>query len=172
MNVLVVTVIHYALFYTLFVLPSAFKTRFYSQGDAQVLRSLGQSSQHDLSKLLELCNGLCERTEHQNAIYRLARSLEGKVNQAQRWLAAPRGPQRQVGYEACRVLVTQAGQIIQPLVAEATSRRGLMNSGGVSDAAAQDHLDAFEESSRRLQHAADQLFSLAGKPFSMPLLFV
>ena len=97
--------------------------------------------------LLELCQALCERSEHQNAIYRLARTLEGKVMQARRWLLEPRGPQQRVGYEAIRAILVQALQILQT----GTETEG--------------HPDpSFQGACDRLHSQLDELCSLFDKP--------
>ncbi|VDD78911.1 unnamed protein product [Mesocestoides corti] len=109
---------------------------------------MGNDCRQDLSRLLELCRALCERTEHQNAIYRLARTLEGKATQAQRWLLDPRGPQCQVGYEASKALIAQANQFIQTELEE-----GIENL-------------KFQGSCSRLHSQTDQLYAMLGKPLS------
>ncbi|KAH9285418.1 Vinculin [Echinococcus granulosus] len=116
------------------------------RGDAATTQSAA-ACRGDLARLLELCRALCERMEHQNAIYRLARTLEGKATQARRWLLEPRGPQRQVGYEATRALLAQALQIIQTEAEEE----------GFQD-------PDFQESCNRLRSKTDELYALLEKP--------
>lgn len=120
------------------------------QGDAAAAAQSAAACRGDLARLLELCQALCERTEHQNAIYRLARTLEGKATQARRWLLEPRGPQRQVGYEAARALLAQALQIIQTEVEEE----------GCQD-------PDFQESCNSLRSKTDELYALLAKPISL-----
>ncbi|VDK36858.1 unnamed protein product [Taenia asiatica] len=117
------------------------------QGDAAAVAQSSAVCRSDLARLLELCQALCERTEHQNAIYRLARTLEGKATQARRWLLDPRGPQRQVGYEAARALLAQALQIIQTEAEEE----------GFQD-------PHFQESCSSLCSKTDELYALLAKP--------
>ncbi|VDM33917.1 unnamed protein product [Hydatigera taeniaeformis] len=115
--------------------------------DAAIAAQSASACRDDLARLLELCRALCERTEHQNAIYRLARTLEGKATQARRWLLEPRGPQRQVGFEAARALIAQALQIIQTEAEE----EGFQDSD-------------FQESCDHLRSKTDELFALLEKP--------
>ncbi|KAL5962596.1 Vinculin [Taenia solium] len=117
------------------------------RGDAAAVAQSSAACRSDLARLLELCQALCERTEHQNAIYRLARTLEGKATQARRWLLEPRGPQRQVGYEATRALLAQALQIIQTEAEEE----------GFQD-------PHFQESCSSLCSKTDELYALLAKP--------
>ncbi|KAM7540023.1 hypothetical protein Aperf_G00000034629 [Anoplocephala perfoliata] len=117
------------------------------RGDTTTAQNVAIACRGDLARLLELCRALCERTEHQNAIYRLARTLEGKATQARRWLLEPRGPQRQVGYEAARALLAQAQQILHT----ESEEEGLQN-------------PEFVESCKRLQSQTDQLYNLLEKP--------
>ncbi|VDN97140.1 unnamed protein product [Rodentolepis nana] len=119
----------------------------YLMGDEAVAKNIAEACRGDLARLLELCRALCERTEHQNAIYRLARTLEGKATQARRWLLEPRGPQRQVGYEAARALLAQAQQILHTEAEE----EGLQNL-------------EFAESCKRLRTQTDQLYTMLDKP--------
>ncbi|KAL7063271.1 hypothetical protein AAHC03_01509 [Spirometra sp. Aus1] len=130
----------------------------HQRGDAVAAREIGAAGQQNFAKLLDLCDALCERTEHHNAIYRLARTLEGKVTQVQRWLAAPRGSQRQVGYEACRALISEAGLLIKLEASSAGDSR--------SSAGGQDSLEAFQECCDNLQRSADCLYAQAEKTFS------
>lgn len=124
------------------------------QGDTTTAQNVAASCRGDLARLLELCQALCERTEHQNAIYRLARTLEGKATQARRWLLEPRGPQRQVGYEAARALLAQAQQILHT----ESEEEGLQNPD-------------FVESCKRLQSQTDQLYNMLEKPLGMGKAF-
>ncbi|KAL5111929.1 Vinculin [Taenia crassiceps] len=117
------------------------------RGDAAAAAQSAVACRGDLARLLELCQALCERTEHQNAIYRLARTLEGKATQARRWLLEPRGPQRQVGYEAARALLAQALQIIQTEAEEE----------GFQD-------PDFQKSCNSLSSKTDELYALLAKP--------
>ncbi|VDL60548.1 unnamed protein product [Hymenolepis diminuta] len=109
--------------------------------------NISEACRGDLGRLLELCRALCERTEHQSAIYRLARTLEGKATQARRWLLEPRGPQRQVGHEATRALLAQAQQILHTEAEE----EGHQN-------------QEFVESCKRLRAQIDQLYTMLEKP--------
>ncbi|VDM03672.1 unnamed protein product [Schistocephalus solidus] len=130
----------------------------HQRGDMLAAQNIGATGQQNFAKLLDLCDALCERTEHHNAIYRLARTLEGKVTQVQRWLAAPRGSQRQVGYEACRALISEAGLLIK---LETTS-----DGGSRVSAEGQDSVEAFQECCDNLQRSADCLYAQVEKPFS------
>ncbi|VEL43783.1 unnamed protein product [Protopolystoma xenopodis] len=69
------------------------------QGDCPAARSLVASCSNKLFNLAHLCTALATRQEHHGQVNRPARTLEGKLAQAHRWLANPRGPQRQVGME-------------------------------------------------------------------------
>ncbi|CAH8506612.1 unnamed protein product [Heterobilharzia americana] len=103
-----------------------------------------------------------------NPLFRLARTLEGKLVQAQRWLADPRGPLRHVGLEACRSLVQGARGIILSCNKDDGNLNSIgdkMNgdNGGVEDT---DVNDACLEACEHVERAADRLFKMSTQPIT------
>lgn len=119
------------------------------------MQSLSAAAREDLGRLLELCRALCERSEHQSAIYRLARTLEGKVVQTRRWLTLDsRAPQlRQLGHEAAHALIGQATQLVDG--------EDLCGDDG-GDASVQN----FHQCCDQLRSQVDELYAMGSKPLS------
>ncbi|CAH8490458.1 unnamed protein product [Schistosoma turkestanicum] len=125
-----------------------------------------------LNQLSTLCKDLSLRDnagggvgdQHQhtcNPLFRLARTLEGKLVQAQRWLADPRGPFRHVGLEACRSLAQGVKSII---LSSDSSHKMNGNSGLAED---KEINDACLEACEHIERVSDRLFALSSQPITV-----
>ncbi|TPP58847.1 Vinculin [Fasciola gigantica] len=118
-------------------------------------------------QLAKLCNDLTSRGDRHNPVFRLARTLEGKLIQAQRWLADPRGPQRQVGLEACRSLAQGARNLldldsVRSPKGRESSDLGTVNGSDVEKVSK----DSCVEACEHVERAAERLFTISAQPDS------
>ncbi|TGZ59859.1 hypothetical protein CRM22_008850 [Opisthorchis felineus] len=118
---------------------------------------LGSTCSAKLKHLTTLCSDLMNRSDRHNPIFRLARTLEGKLVQAQRWLVDPRGPQRQVGLEACRSFVQGAKKLMDLGPHSVTDQNTNGDKARVSE-------DACWEACEHVERAADRLYSISSQP--------
>ncbi|CAH8514817.1 unnamed protein product [Schistosoma intercalatum] len=101
-----------------------------------------------------------------NPLFRLARTLEGKLVQAQRWLADPRGPLRHVGLEACRSLAQGARSIIMSSDSnDASSNNNKINANS-SPSEDKGTNDACLESCEHVERVSDKLFAISSQPLT------
>ncbi|KAA0194118.1 Vinculin [Fasciolopsis buskii] len=118
-------------------------------------------------QLAKLCNDLSSREDRHNPVFRLARTLEGKLIQAQRWLADPRGPQRQVGLEACRSLAQGARKLLDLDAATSPKGQGSSDLGAVNgNEAEKASRDSCTEACEHVDRAAERLFAVSAQPDS------
>ncbi|VDQ10557.1 unnamed protein product, partial [Trichobilharzia regenti] len=148
-----------------------------------------------LSQLSRLCkeislrdaNNIHPHHQHQqahqqpsyNPLFRLARTLEGKLVQAQRWLADPRGPLRHIGLDACRSLVHGARNIILSSSSDyyhgcsndSINTGKAVNNGSDSGVEDKDVNEACFEACEHVERAADRLFTMSSQAMSKFHLF-
>ncbi|TNN12660.1 Vinculin [Schistosoma japonicum] len=129
-----------------------------------------------LNQLSRLCKGLSLRDgsaaasggdQHQhlcNPLFRLARTLEGKLVQAQRWLADPRGPLRHVGLEACRSLAQGAKSIMMSVFDDDALTNSTMN--GNSKEEDRETSDACLEACEHVERVSGRLFAMSSQPIT------
>ncbi|CAH8507292.1 unnamed protein product [Schistosoma mattheei] len=101
-----------------------------------------------------------------NPLFRLARTLEGKLVQAQRWLADPRGPLRHVGLEACRSLAQGARSIIMSSDSNDVSANSNKISANSSPSEDKGTNDACLESCEHVERVSDKLFAISSQPLT------
>ncbi|VDP73449.1 unnamed protein product, partial [Schistosoma mattheei] len=101
-----------------------------------------------------------------NPLFRLARTLEGKLVQAQRWLADPRGPLRHVGLEACRSLAQGARSII--MSSDSNDVSANINKINANSSPSEDKgtNDACLESCEHVERVSDKLFAISSQPLT------
>uniref|UniRef100_A0A5K4F0S4 Vinculin n=1 Tax=Schistosoma mansoni TaxID=6183 RepID=A0A5K4F0S4_SCHMA len=117
----------------------------------------------DLSLRDNTGGGVGDQQHHTcNPLFRLARTLEGKLVQAQRWLADPRGPLRHVGLEACRSLAQGARSIIM------SSDSGDVPDNNNNNSSTEDKEtnDACVEACEHVERVSDRLFSMSSQPLT------
>ncbi|CAH8532562.1 unnamed protein product [Schistosoma rodhaini] len=117
----------------------------------------------DLSLRDNTGGGVGDQQHHTcNPLFRLARTLEGKLVQAQRWLADPRGPLRHVGLEACRSLAQGARSIIM------SSDSGDVPDNNNNNSSTEDKEtnDACLEACEHVERVSDRLFSMSSQPLT------
>ncbi|CAI2727456.1 unnamed protein product [Schistosoma spindalis] len=112
-------------------------------------------------------DGVGDQQHHTcNPLFRLARTLEGKLVQAQRWLTDPRGPLRHVGLEACRSLAQGARNIIMSFDSidiSANNNKINANSSPTEDKGTN---DACLESCEHVERVSDKLFAISSQPLT------
>lgn len=96
----------------------------------------------------------------------MARTLEGKLVQAQRWLADPRGPLRHVGLEACRSLAQGARSIIMSSDSNDVSVNNNKINANSSPSEDKGTNDACLESCEHVERVSDKLFAISSQPLS------
>ncbi|CAH8843196.1 unnamed protein product [Trichobilharzia szidati] len=153
------------------------------QGNSTEANRIANTLSTKLSQLSRLCKEISLRDansiqhhhqQHQqahqqpsyNPLFRLARTLEGKLVQAQRWLADPRGPLRHIGLDACRSLVHGARNIIlssdyyHGCSDDSITGKAVNNDSdsGVED---KDVNEACFEACEHVERAADRLFTMS-----------
>ncbi|CAH8526395.1 unnamed protein product [Schistosoma margrebowiei] len=101
-----------------------------------------------------------------NPLFRLARTLEGKLVQAQRWLADPRGPLRHVGLEACRSLAQGARSIIMSSDSNDVSANSNKINANSSPSEDKGTNDACLESCEHIERVSDKLFAISSQPLT------
>ncbi|CAH8528247.1 unnamed protein product [Schistosoma bovis] len=101
-----------------------------------------------------------------NPLFRLARTLEGKLVQAQRWLADPRGPLRHVGLEACRSLAQGARSIIMSSDSNDVSVNNNKINANSSPSEDKGTNDACLESCEHVERVSDKLFAISSQPLT------
>ncbi|CAH8524620.1 unnamed protein product [Schistosoma bovis] len=101
-----------------------------------------------------------------NPLFRLARTLEGKLVQAQRWLADPRGPLRHVGLEACRSLAQGARSIIMSSDSNDVSANNNKINANSSPSEDKGTNDACLESCEHVERVSDKLFAISSQPLT------
>ncbi|KAF8567502.1 hypothetical protein P879_08303 [Paragonimus westermani] len=134
---------------------SDFKRR--GVGDGPAFHHLGTACGGKLAELSKLCAELIRRGDRHNPVFRLARTLEGKLVQAQRWLVDPRGPQRQVGLEACRSLIHGARKLMD-------SKTNTTNNDAANGDAVKLAEDGCKEACEHVERAADRLYAITTQP--------
>ncbi|VDP91945.1 unnamed protein product [Echinostoma caproni] len=136
------------------------------QSDGVQARILGTTCSVKLMQLAKLCNDLATRGDRHNPVFRLARTLEGKLIQAQRWLADPRGPQRQVGLEACRSLAQGARKLLDLDLNSGPSTPGPSDRGLTNGDVEKVSKDSCVEACEHVERAAERLFAVSAQPES------
>ncbi|CAH8526943.1 unnamed protein product [Schistosoma curassoni] len=101
-----------------------------------------------------------------NPLFRLARTLEGKLVQAQRWLADPRGPLRHVGLEACRSLAQGARSIIMSSDSNDVSANNNKINANSSPSEDKGTNDVCLESCEHVERVSDKLFAISSQPLT------
>ncbi|KAF6767705.1 hypothetical protein AHF37_01319 [Paragonimus kellicotti] len=126
-------------------------------GGGAACHNLGTTCGAKLAELSKLCAELIRRGDRHNPVFRLARTLEGKLVQAQRWLVDPRGPQRQVGLEACRSLIHGARKLMD-------SKTNTTSSDAANGDAVKLAEDGCKEACEHVERAADRLYAITTQP--------
>ncbi|KAF5402525.1 Vinculin [Paragonimus heterotremus] len=126
-------------------------------GGGPAFHHLGTTCGAKLAELSKLCAELIRRGDRHNPVFRLARTLEGKLVQAQRWLVDPRGPQRQVGLEACRSLIHGARKLMD-------SKTNPTTNDAANGDAAKLAEDGCKEACEHVERAADRLYTITTQP--------
>ncbi|THD21308.1 Vinculin [Fasciola hepatica] len=135
------------------------------EADGSQARHLGATCSAKLMQLAKLCNDLTSRGDRHNPVFRLARTLEGKLIQAQRWLADPRGPQRQVGLEACRSLAQGARKLLDLDSVSSPKGRESSDLGTVNGSDVEKvSKDSCVEACEHVERAAERLFTISAQP--------
>ncbi|KAH8861438.1 Vinculin [Schistosoma japonicum] len=146
------------------------------QGNGSEAEHVVNTLSTKLNQLSRLCKGLSLRDgsaaasggdQHQhlcNPLFRLARTLEGKLVQAQRWLADPRGPLRHVGLEACRSLAQGAKSIMMSVFDDDALTNSTMN--GNSKEEDRETSDACLEACEHVERVSGRLFAMSSQPIT------
>nr|CAH8843008.1 unnamed protein product [Trichobilharzia regenti] len=143
------------------------------QGNSTEANRIANALSTKLSQLSRLCKeiSLPHQQPSYNPLFRLARTLEGKLVQAQRWLADPRGPLRHIGLDACRSLVHGARNIILSSSSDyyhgcsndSINTGKAVNNGSDSGVEDKDVNEACFEACEHVERAADRLFTMSSQ---------
>ncbi|VDP62385.1 unnamed protein product [Schistosoma curassoni] len=156
------------------------KKSYSGEGNGSEASHIANTLSTKLNQLSRLCKdlslrdhnggGVGDQQHHTcNPLFRLARTLEGKLVQAQRWLADPRGPLRHVGLEACRSLAQGARSIIMSSDSNDVSANNNKINANSSPSEDKGTNDVCLESCEHVERVSDKLFAISSQPLSLKL---